>query len=170
MESAFWQIHGEMEGFNQFCPCHISYSNLLSMPNTGAAEEMFGSKTALGSSLHPSDLLTVLKLPPCCWWADLQLICLRGWSTWGPGSGRHVQSHKCISRNNNVHTPLLVHQCVKGFLKKAGDNFSLQKEGPFLSSQKGRESREEGSYNCFNSVLLPITNPISRKEKVMALS
>lgn len=48
-----------MEVFNQFCPCYIYYSNLLSMPNTGAGEEMFDSTRAAGSSSHPFELLTV---------------------------------------------------------------------------------------------------------------
>lgn len=52
-------IHGKMEVFSQFCPYYIYYSNLLSMPDTGADEEMFGSTTAAGSSSHHAEVLTV---------------------------------------------------------------------------------------------------------------
>lgn len=55
----FWQMHAKMEVCNQFCPCYFYYSNLLSMPNTGAEEKMFDSTTAAGSSSHPFELLTV---------------------------------------------------------------------------------------------------------------
>lgn len=55
----FWQMHAKMEVCNQFCPCYFYYSNLLSMPNTGADEKMFDSTTAAGSSSHPFELLTV---------------------------------------------------------------------------------------------------------------
>lgn len=46
-----------MEVLHQFHLCSICYSNLLFMPNTGAAGEMLGSRTALGSPFHLFALL-----------------------------------------------------------------------------------------------------------------